>query len=80
MMTSTPRARSRLSEEKRQAALLAIRNETERTMQQTLGDQAWEQYNRPNNMWWLRNIASATGDQIIAAPQVIESTVIQVGQ
>lgn len=69
-----------LSEEKRQAALLAIRNETERTMQQTLGDHAWEQYNRPNNMWWLRNIAGATGDQIIAAPQVIESTVIQVGQ
>lgn len=46
-----------LSGDQRNAALLAIRRETEQTMRQTLGDDAWQQYNRPNNVWWLRNIA-----------------------
>jgi hypothetical protein len=46
-----------LTQEQRTATLRAIRQETERSIQQTLGDEAWEQYNRPNNVWWLRNIA-----------------------
>lgn len=51
------RANIELSREQRTAALQAIRAETETTMRQTLGDTAWDQYNRPNNTWWLRSIA-----------------------
>lgn len=48
---------SNLTADQRSAALQAVRAETVRSMEQTLGPTAWEQYNRPNNMWWLRNIA-----------------------
>ena len=39
------------------AALEAIRAETERSMQQTLGEKGWQSYNKPNNTWWLRNLS-----------------------
>jgi hypothetical protein len=51
------RQNTNLSDDQRNAALLTIRRETEQSMQRTLGDDAWQQYNRPNNLWWLRNIA-----------------------
>jgi hypothetical protein len=51
------RGNQNLTPEQRNTALRAIRQETERTIQQTLGNDAWEQYNRPNNTWWLRNLA-----------------------
>lgn len=51
------RGNQNLTSEQRNAALQAIRQETERTIQQTLGTDAWDQYNRPNNTWWLRNLA-----------------------
>lgn len=46
-----------LPQEQRQAALAAIRAETEQTLQATMGEKGWELYNRPNNTWWLRNLA-----------------------
>lgn len=52
-----------LSGDQRNAALLAIRRETEQSMRQTLGDDAWQRYNRPNNVWWLRNIAPEEAGQ-----------------
>jgi hypothetical protein len=51
------RQNTNLSHDQRSAALLTIRRETELSMQRTLGDDVWQQYNRPNNLWWLRNIA-----------------------
>ncbi len=51
------RSDSHLSQEQRAAALNAIRAETERSIQQSLGTEGWEQYNRPINTWWLRGIA-----------------------
>jgi hypothetical protein len=59
-----------LTPEQRTAALQAIRQETERTMQQTLGNDAWQQFNRPNNRHWLSTIAPE------ALPAPAESTVV----
>ncbi|MBL9127196.1 MAG: hypothetical protein JNL97_06100 [Verrucomicrobiales bacterium] len=46
-----------LTPDQRNAALAAVRAETERSFAQTLGEKGWDQYNRPNNTWWLRTIA-----------------------
>lgn len=64
------RGNQNLTSEQRNAALQAIRQETERTIQQTLGTDAWDQYNRPNNTWWLRNLAPE------AVPVPVEPTVV----
>jgi hypothetical protein len=68
-----------LSGDQRNAALLAIRRETEQSMRQALGDDAWRQYNRPDNLWWLRNIASEESEaRTVVHPPFIDSTVIHV--
>jgi hypothetical protein len=64
------RGNQNLTPEQRNTALRAIRQETERTIQQTLGNDAWDQYNRPNNTWWLRNLAP----EPVRTP--VESTVV----
>jgi hypothetical protein len=64
------RGNQNLTPEQRNTALRAIRQETERTIQQTLGNDAWDQYNRPNNTWWLRNLAPEP------VPVPVESTVV----
>ncbi len=46
-----------LPPDQRRAALQAVRAETERSIQQTMGDQGWDLYNRPQNTIWLRVIA-----------------------
>lgn len=65
-----------LTQAQRSAALAAIRTETERSMQQTLGDSGWEQYNRPNNTWWLRNMAPNSANTPVPSSTVIHDTVI----
>lgn len=57
MQAAQIRSDHNLSSDQRSKALQAIRAETERSMQEALGSQAWDQYNRPNNTWWLRNLA-----------------------
>ncbi|HSH15501.1 MAG TPA: hypothetical protein VLD18_05665, partial [Verrucomicrobiae bacterium] len=59
-----------LTPEQRTAALQAIRQETERTMQQTLGNDAWQQFNRPSNRHWLSTIAPE------ARPESVEPSVV----
>ncbi|HMJ89806.1 MAG TPA: hypothetical protein VK530_08315 [Candidatus Acidoferrum sp.] len=46
-----------LSREQRDAALLAIRQETEGAFRDTLGDKGWQNYNRQNTTHWLRSIS-----------------------
>jgi hypothetical protein len=46
-----------LTAEQRNAALAGIQAETERAVQTVLGDKGWEQYNRNQNTYWLRNMA-----------------------
>jgi hypothetical protein len=41
----------------RTAALQAIRAETERAMQQTLGEKGWQSYNKQNNTYWLKGLS-----------------------
>jgi hypothetical protein len=69
-----------LTPEQRNGALLAIRRETERTIQQALGNETWERYNQPNNTWWLRNIAFEENERrpVVHEP-VIDGTVIHSG-
>ncbi len=51
------RTRAGMNPDERSAALQAVRRETEQSIQQVLGPEAWDQFNRPNNTWWLRTIA-----------------------
>ena len=51
------RSNSKLSNEDRTAALQAIRTETERSMQQTLGEKGWQSYNKQQNTWWLKGVS-----------------------
>lgn len=46
--------------EQRTAALAAIRAETERSIQETMGEKGWEYYNVPMNTGWLQRIAPNT--------------------
>jgi len=64
------RSDGNLSEQQRSASLAAIRAETESAMQQSLGDNGWEQYNRPNNTWWLRNLAPDAPSANLPTPPV----------
>lgn len=70
------RSDASLSQEQRSAALAAVRAETERSMQQSLGDKGWEQYNRPNNTWWLRNLAPNSANTPAPNSTVVHDTVI----
>ena len=54
---SRVRSDSSLTAEQRRAALTAIRAETERSLQETMGAKGWDLYNRPGNIHWLRGIA-----------------------
>jgi hypothetical protein len=63
----------------KQAALLAIRQETERAFQEKLGEEAWGQYNRPNTTWWLRNMAPELGESGASPTVVHEATVVVPG-
>ncbi len=45
-----------LTEEQRSAALASIQQETEKSVKGALGEKGWDQYNRGNNNWWLKNL------------------------
>jgi hypothetical protein len=51
------RRRGYSNQAERDAALRAIRAETESSLRQTLGEKGWENYNRPMNTIWLDQIA-----------------------
>lgn len=51
------RKKKDISAADRTAALQAIRAETERSMQQTLGERGWTNYNRQANTWWLKSLS-----------------------
>jgi hypothetical protein len=53
----TLRTNRELSQESRSEALLAIQQETERALQQVLGERGWESYNRGHNVSWLKNMS-----------------------
>lgn len=72
------RSDAALTHQQRTAALEAVRAETERSFAQTLGDKAWEQYNRPNNTWWLRSIAPNASPAGAAPANVVHDAVIVV--
>jgi len=46
-----------LSTDDRNAALAAIQQETQKSIQQVLGEKGWDQYNRGYNTSWLKNMA-----------------------
>jgi hypothetical protein len=48
-----------LSAEQRNELLGAIQQETERSLQQALGERGWDEYNRGHNTQWLKSIAPA---------------------
>lgn len=50
---------SSLNAQQQTAALQAVRQETERSIHQVMGDDAWELYNRPANVYWLNTVAPA---------------------
>lgn len=50
------RNNSKLSKDERSAALAAIQQETQKSIQQVLGEKGWEQYNRGYNTSWLKNM------------------------
>lgn len=60
----------------RQAALQAIRQETERALQEKLGEEAWGQYNRPHTTWWLQNLTRQPGDPLPTTRFIEEPTVV----
>ena len=62
------RNNTKLSAEDRTAALQAIRAETERSMQQTLGEKGWQSYNKQQNTWWLKSVSP---DPTPAKPQPV---------
>lgn len=50
------RSNTNLTEEQRNEALKAVRQETEKSLQNVLGQKGWDHYNRPNNIHWLDNM------------------------
>ncbi len=46
-----------LTREQRQAALQGIRGETERSMQQVLGEKGFKSYQNQPNAFWLKGIS-----------------------
>ena len=76
MQAAQTRVDQNLSSDQRSKALQAIRAETERSMQEALGSQAWDQYNRPNNTWWLRNLApDSSGNPGVPAAVQVHDTI-----
>jgi hypothetical protein len=51
------RSDSSLSQEQRQAALQAVRTETERSISTVLGDDGFGSYKKQNGAWWLNGIS-----------------------
>jgi len=49
-----------LTPEQRNAALAGIQAETERSMKAVLGEKGWDQYDRSQNTYWLRNMVPKT--------------------
>ena len=60
---------SNLTQEQRSAALKAIRQETEKSLQSVLGEKGWDHYNRPNNVHWLNNINPTPPPAPVPQPQ-----------
>jgi hypothetical protein len=46
-----------LNDAERRERLLQIRNETESAIQQVVGTEGWEKFNRPSNTGWLQRIS-----------------------
>ena len=46
-----------LNEAERRERLRQIRNETESAIQQVVGTEGWEKFNRPSNTHWLQSIS-----------------------
>jgi len=51
------RGNQTLNDAERRERLLQIRNETESAIQQVVGTEGWEKFNRPSNTHWLQRIA-----------------------
>jgi hypothetical protein len=51
------RGNQTLNEAERRERLRQIRNETESAIQQVVGTEGWEKFNRPSNTHWLQRIA-----------------------
>jgi hypothetical protein len=54
------RGRSDMTAQDRNAALLAIRQETEASLKGALGEKGWDEYNRPMNTSWLQRMSPNT--------------------
>lgn len=52
------RVKQDMDQEQRNAALAAIRQETEAEAAKLLGEKGWKEYNKQANTWWLKNIHS----------------------
>ena len=52
------RGNQTLNEAERRERLRQIRNETESAIQQVVGTEGWEKFNRPSNTHWLQRIAT----------------------
>ena len=50
------RQNASMEPDQQQATLLAIRQETEQTLQQRLGDHGWANYNRRGKTQWLKKM------------------------
>ncbi len=59
------RSDSSLNQEQRQAALQAVRAETERSISTVLGDDGFGSYKKQNGAWWLNGIS---GQPVNSAP------------
>ena len=51
------RADRNLSKDQRDAALRAVREETERSIRGVFGEKGYASYERNNGTWWLNNIS-----------------------
>ena len=51
------RGNQTLNEAERRERLRQIRNETESAIQQVVGTEGWEKFNRPSNTGWLQRIS-----------------------
>lgn len=50
------RANQQLTQDQKNEALLGIQQQTEASVKGVLGDTGWEQYNKGNNTYWIKNI------------------------
>ncbi|MGV3753764.1 MAG: hypothetical protein ACO1QS_00105 [Verrucomicrobiota bacterium] len=54
--TSKVRNNKDLTSEQKNQALQGIQQQTEASVKAVLGEKGWDQYNRGNNTYWLKNI------------------------